>query len=127
MDRKTFLKKTAGALLLATPAYVLISCSSSSDDNSPNNGGGGGVFEPDCLKNGATGSISVNHGHNLTVSATDVNSGAEKTYNITGSAGHSHSVTVTADDFLTLKDNLPVTIDSTAGGGHTHSVTVSCA
>ena len=125
MDRKTFIKKTAGALLLAAPAYALLSCSSSSDDSSPNPPPIGG--NPDCLANGTNSSIGGNHGHSLTISSTDVNAGDEKTYNITGSSGHSHSVTVSATNFNTLKNNQQISVNSTTGDSTTHSVTISCA
>lgn len=125
MDRKTFIKKTAGALLLAAPVYALLSCSSSSDDSSPNPPPIGS--DPDCLANGTNSSIGGNHGHSITVSTADVNAGVEKTYNITGSSGHSHSVTVSSTNFTTLKNNQQISLNSTSGGGHTHSVTVSCA
>jgi len=123
MDRKTFIKKTVGALLITLPAYSVLSCSSSSDDS--NNTGGGTA---NCLQNGArASSISGNHGHSLTVSKADVAAGAEKTYSITGSSGHSHSVTVSVANFNTLKSNQQVSVTSTSGDSHTHSVTISCA
>ena len=37
MNRKTFLKKTAGALILAAPAYMLLNCSNSDDSENNNN------------------------------------------------------------------------------------------
>ena len=122
MDRKTFIRKTAGALLLAAPVYALLSCSSSSDDSGSNNNN-----TPDCLENGTLSSISANHGHSLTVSKADVNSGTEKTYTIDGGAGHSHSVTVSAANFNTLKNNQQISLSSTTQNSHSHSVTVSCA
>ena len=124
MDRKTFIKKTAGALLVVAPAYALLSCSSSSDDSGSNNNNNS---TPDCLENGTQSSISSNHGHSLTVSKADVTSGVEKTYNIDGSSGHSHSVTVTGANFATLQGNQQIIVSSTTGNGHNHSVTVSCA
>jgi hypothetical protein len=126
MDRKTFIKKTAGGLLLAVPAYALIGCSSSSDDSNPNNNPPTGG-NPDCLTNGTNSSISGNHGHNITVSTADINAGIEKTYNIAGGAGHSHNVTVSVANFNTLKNNQQISVNSTSGSGHTHGVTVSCA
>lgn len=123
MNRKTFLKKTAGALILAAPAYLLLNCSSSDDSETNNNQGN----EPNCIANGTNSNIEGNHGHSLSVSVADVNAGVEKTYNITGSAGHSHEVTVTAANFSTLANNQQVVVSSTTENGHTHSVTISCA
>jgi hypothetical protein len=124
MDRKTFIKKTASAILVAVPVYALLSCSTSSDDSTSNPPNGGNA---DCLANGTNSSISSNHGHSLTVSSADVNAGAEKTYNITGSSGHSHSVTVSVANFTTLQSNQQISVNSTSGDGHTHNVTISCA
>ena len=125
MNRKTFIKKTVGALLIALPAYSILCCSSSSDDSGSNNNGNGTA---NCLQNGArASSISGNHGHSPTVSKADVTSGVEKTYSITGSSGHAHSVTVSAANFSTLKNNQQVNVTSTSGDNHTHSVTISCA
>ena len=49
-----------------------------------------------------------------------------KTYDIQGSAGHPHSVTLTATHFQTLSQNGRVTVSSSLGD-HVHSITVSCA
>ncbi|HEX9827896.1 MAG TPA: hypothetical protein VGA80_14950 [Flavobacteriaceae bacterium] len=125
MKRKTFLKKTAGALLLAVPAYSLMDCSSSDDDsNNPNpNPNPSG----NCLQNGTNSSIGTNHGHTLTVSVADINAGTQKTYNIQGSATHPHEVTLTAADFNALSTNTSIVKTSTTDDSHSHSVTVSCA
>ena len=131
MKRKTFIKKTAGALLFAIPAYSLVNCSSSDDGDSDPNGNGNPSPNPintgNCSQNGTNVSIETNHGHVLTVSAADVNAGVSKTYDIQGSAGHPHNVTVSAAHFSALKNNTQVTITSTTDAGHLHSITVSCA
>ncbi|NKI27547.1 hypothetical protein HCG49_13335 [Arenibacter sp. 6A1] len=123
MDRKTFIQKTVGVMLVGIPAYTLLSCSSSDNgtDTPPP------TSQKNCLANGTVSSIGTNHGHSLTVSKTDVESGAQKTYSIQGSSGHDHQVTVTAANFSTLKNNNSISVNSTSGDGHTHSVTVSCA
>jgi hypothetical protein len=123
MKRKTFIKKTVGALILAAPASMLLNCSNSDDSESNNNQSN----EPNCIQNGTNTYISGNHGHSLTVSVADVNAGVDKTYNIAGSAGHSHEITVTSANFSTLSNNNQVVVSSTTENGHTHSVTISCA
>lgn len=124
MDRKSFIQKSAGALIIL-PAVGLVGCSSSDDggndpDPNPNP-------QANCLDNGTAVSIGANHGHTLMVSKSDVQSGTEKTYSIQGSSEHDHTVTLQASHFNSLKSNSSITITSTSGGGHTHSVTVSCA
>ncbi|MGM5470126.1 hypothetical protein ACS386_07600 [Flavobacteriaceae bacterium LMO-SS05] len=126
MKRKTFIQKTVGALLLAIPAYSIVSCSSSEDGPSgnpnPNPNPSG-----NCLQNGTNIAISGNHGHALTVSVADINAGVDKTYSIEGSADHDHAVTVTAAQFNTLKSNMQVGINSTIVQSHSHTLTISCA
>lgn len=123
MDRKTFIKKMAGTLLIGIPVYSMLGCSSSDDGNNqpPNN------TTKDCLANGTQSSIGTNHGHTLQVSVADVQSGAEKQYSIQGSSGHSHNITVSSANFDSLKSNQQIQVTSSTGDSHTHSVTISCA
>lgn len=86
-----------------------------------------GQTGPSCTENGTVVDIQTNHGHTLTVSKEDVIAGVEKTYDITGSSGHTHAVTLTAGDFAALAANNAVVVTSTEGSFHTHEVTVSCA
>ncbi|WP_274475702.1 hypothetical protein [Mangrovimonas aestuarii] len=137
MDRKTFIYRSFAALLLAIPAYSVLSCSSSSDDGGNNNEGGSGYGnggnnppsqQGNCLENGANASsISGNHGHSLVVSMDDVVQGTQKTYSIQGNADHNHNVTLGPNDFSDLQANQSIVVSSTSGSGHNHSVTVSCA
>src|SRR5690242_11207787 len=70
--------------------------------------------------------IGQNHGHVFTVSAADVKAGADKTYDLTGSATHAHSVTISADDFKKLKNNEIVRMPSSKDG-HLHRLLVRVA
>lgn len=128
MERKTFIQKTVGLMLLGIPSYSLVSCSSSDD------GSGNPDSDPDplpsqgnCLTNGTTSAIGGNHGHNLVVSIADVNAGVAKTYSIQGSSPHNHTLTISAADFSSLKTNQAISVTSSNDDGHTHPVSVSCA
>ncbi len=129
MNRKTFIQKTLGAMLVGIPILSVAACSSDSEDNSNNNDDGPTPNgQVNCSANGATASaISANHGHSLTVSRLDIDEAVEKSYSIQGISGHDHDITITANDFLTLQTNDAISVISTSGNGHTHSVTVSCA
>ena len=125
MKRIDFLKRTAAVATLGIPILsVLSSCST---ETAPTPTTPPPTNPKDCLANGTTSSIGSNHGHTLTVSKTDVENGVEKTYNILGSASHSHEVTLSAANFSSLKDASSIQVSSTSGDGHTHSVSVSCA
>ncbi len=126
MDRKTFIKKSLGVMLIALPTYSFVSCTNSDDGSgntmeNPNNQG-----EANCTSNGTQSSISANHGHTLTVPSSDVVTGTARTYSIQGSSGHDHMVTLSANDFASLQNNNSISVNSTNDDGHTHSVTVSC-
>lgn len=73
------------------------------------------------------GRMGKNHGHVLTVSMEDVTKGAEKTYEMKGTANHPHSVTLTADHMKALLEGKIVRTKSTQGLGHTHRVVVRAA
>ena len=119
MTRKEFL----GTVLGAAGAAALAGCGG--DDG----GGADSSVQRSCATNGTAITIDANHGHVLMVTSSDVNAGADKTYDITGTALHSHMVTVTAADFARLQSNAnaSVMVTSTLGSAHTHSITILCA
>jgi large exoprotein involved in heme utilization and adhesion len=120
MTRKQFLKTLAGTGVGLLGASLLMACGS--DDEEDMEPGGA-----NCVANGTTVSIGSNHGHTLVVAKADVSAGVNKTYDIAGTSGHPHSVTITAAQFATLAANSSVSVVSTTGAGHTHDVTVVCA
>ncbi len=125
MNRKTFIKKTAGVILVTLPAYSLLSCS---NDDSANGDPGLDPVQRDCAANGADAiAISSNHGHTLTVPREDIEAGVEKEYSIRGGSGHSHSVRLTSTHFATLRQNNQVMVESSRDSLHRHDVTVACA
>jgi hypothetical protein len=74
--------------------------------------------------------ILMNHGHKLTVSKADAAAGKDKTYDIKGTAAHTHKVDVTAAMFKDLEAGQMVMTTSTKGGtgaGHTHAIQIECA
>lgn len=118
MTRRQFLGAMGAAAAVAA-------CGGDDGGGTPDSGPAG----RNCAMNGTSATIGSNHGHTITVSASDVAAGADKTYDITGTSAHAHSVTVTAANFATLQSNAngSIMVTSTSGGGHTHSVTILCA
>ena len=70
--------------------------------------------------------ISGNHGHVLAIPSADLDSMVDKSYDIMGSADHTHTVTFTAAQLATLKTHAPVTVTTTTTLGHSHQVTATC-
>ena len=94
--------------------------------------GGGGSDSPAPAPQGqscgSTGSaIAGNHGHALTIARADLDSTVNMTYDITGSAGHPHSVTFTPAQLQALKAGQNVQVTSTNNAAHDHVVTANCA
>ena len=89
-----------------------------------------------CATDGPIAVILDNHlpsggDHELVVPAADVVAGLEVVYDIRGdNVGHTHTVTVTASHFASLRDGVPVSILSSNNGpvgiGHDHTVNLSC-
>jgi hypothetical protein len=106
-------------------AAIVVASGCSSDD--ANDEGAGESGDADC-SSGATGNISANHGHSASVPAADITAGAAKDYDITGTASHSHTISLDAMDMANLAGGASVMVTSTAGGtdGHTHDVTLLC-
>ena len=127
MERKIFIQKTAGLMLIAIPAYSLVQCSSSDEGSADPDTNPVGNAQGNCLDNGTTNAIGGNHGHNLVVSAADVNAAVAKSYSIQGSCPHNHSLTISEANFSSLKTNNSISVTSSNDDGHSHPVTVSCA
>jgi hypothetical protein len=90
---------------------------------------------PDLCKDGAKDTAMSNQHttpHRLAVPTADFSAPANKEYDIKGDSAHSHLITLTPENFKTLKGGGTVTVDSTAftnstGASHIHSVTVGCS
>jgi hypothetical protein len=94
-------------------------------------GGGGstGTPAPAPAPNGTSCSpaaISENHGHVLVIAKSDLNSTSTMTYDIHGTADHTHSVTFSAAQLAQLKAGMTVAVSSSVTLSHDHTVTVTC-
>jgi hypothetical protein len=86
-------------------------------------GGSGGGGNPLCTT-ALVALVSNNHGHALTVPLGDLDSTKAITYDVSGTAKHCHEVTITAEDFATLRAGGSVTLHTCNGGDH--EFTLSC-
>jgi hypothetical protein len=76
----------------------------------------------------AMGSNYATDPHDLTIPLADIEAGIQKTYTTTG-IGHTHNVTVTADDFAALRNGETVKYYTcfTNPGNTDHEFVLSCA
>lgn len=121
ISRRKLLFATAGGGALAA---VLAACGGSDDYSpAPAPPPPGNTFS--C---GAT-AIASNHGHVLTIPVADLNSAVGITYDIEGSSGHVHTVTLTPAQLAQIGSRSAITVTSTLGGFpniHSHDVTINC-
>jgi len=117
MTRKEFIGGLAGGTVL----LVFTGCG----------GGGDGYSGGSMSGSGCTDTIATNHGHVLVVPLSDLSSMVDKSYDIHGTADHTHTVTLTAAQLAQLKAGQSVNVNSStsssmAYGTHFHAVSVSC-
>jgi hypothetical protein len=133
ITRKQFFGSVAGLFGVA----VLSACSDDGVENpgvdAPRNPDSAGPLPdsalPDAMPQACTtasATIGTNHGHTLAIPPADVEAGVNKSYDITGSSDHPHTVLVTAAMFTMLKTARTLSVTSTNNAGHTHTVTVTC-
>jgi hypothetical protein len=107
IGRREFIGTAAAALF----AGVLIQVTGCSSDDSVS------VQEGD-----VAGSVSDNHGHSAVITKASIDAGGTLTLDIKGSAGHTHTLTLTAEDMAKIKAKTHVMNSSSTSGGHAHSV-----
>lgn len=121
MTRKAFCTRLAGGSVL----LLIQACGGGGGDvpyavapaPAPGMGGAGA---------GCTDTIAANHGHVLMLPVADLGSAVDKTYDIQGSAVHTHTLTLTVANLRALKAGTNVTVISSTTAEHEHSVSILC-
>jgi hypothetical protein len=105
--------------MLAGATIVVTGCGDKSSPSSPssNSGGTSGTAQD------VTGTVSANHGHVATVKAVDIRNGIAVTPDITGTATHTHMVSLTATQVQQIGNRQQVVVTSTTDAAHSHTVT----
>jgi hypothetical protein len=109
-SRRVFLGAAAAALF-AGVTITLLGCGEDS--------GTGATAEAGDL----VGTISDNHGHKAILKKVIIDAGGAVSLDIQGSAGHTHTLSLTADDMTELKKSGGMVVkDSSTTNGHHHQV-----
>lgn len=119
ITRKDFLGAATGGTVL----LLLQSCGGGGGGSGGGGGGGGGGGQT-CGSSGAA--ITGNHGHVLSIPAADLTATTNRTYGITGTGDHPHSVTFTPAQLAALGAGTSVMVMSTVNSAHDHAVTATC-
>ena len=121
LTRREFTRESVLALLSGV-VITITGCGSDSsstptDPTPPPGGGGGG---------GVNGSISANHGHVAFVSDAEITAANAISLDISGNAGHAHTVGLTGPELTQIGNGQRVVKTSTVSqvtGTHSHNVT----
>ncbi len=144
MTRKQFLRSALDVAAATIGLTILSACNGSSTptpgadaagtvgSGSGSGPGSGAGSASACIQNGTTVNIVANHGHVLVVSKDDVAAAQQKSYDIMGTADHTHTVTITAAMFQQLATDQAIMTQSTVNnsatfGTHNHPIMVACA
>ena len=119
LERRDFTMQLILAVLSSATIVVSDACGSSGSSPTPVGGGGGGGGGDGSV----SGSISGNHGHVATITAAQLTAGNAVALDITGSANHSHSVELSAQDILDVAARKTVAKISSTNSSHDHTVT----
>jgi hypothetical protein len=72
-----------------------------------------------------TSSVSAGHSHQITISGADINNpSTQKTISTTYVNFHTHTITLTQQDYQTIKNGGTVTVTTSEVNGHTHTFTI---
>jgi hypothetical protein len=89
--------------------------------------GSGSGAQSQCVEDGTTSTIGMNHGHVLVVTSDDVAAGVARVYNIQGTSDHNHTVSLAPGDFAMLQQDRAVMTVSSFDDDHDHTIMVACA
>jgi hypothetical protein len=125
-SRRAFLKTLTGAVAVGFAVQIL-GCTEEPLSSDGTGGNNGNCPQPSSTlgKSAATdrsGTVGSNHGHVALVTAAAQDAGQAFLLDITGSASHSHTVSLTTQDVANLKAGAALTKQSSTNG-HSHSVT----
>jgi hypothetical protein len=110
LTRREFTLESALAILGA--ATITITGCGDDDDNGTGPSG-----------QGEAGTISANHGHQITITAAQITAGGALSLDIRGSATHPHTISLTAAQVASIGQNQQVSVVSTTEELHSHTVT----
>jgi hypothetical protein len=126
IDRREFTLRSALALLGGVTITITEGCGGGGGSSY---GGGGsptaGNPPPANTQNDTVGVISDNHGHQAVITSAQLLAGGALSLDIRGTADHSHTVSLSGDDLVSIRSQQTVAKQCSTGSAHTHMVTFS--
>ena len=115
LDRREFTRLSLLAMLSGV-AITITGCGGGSD----------GPGAPTAPTDGEEGSISANHGHRVRITSAELTAGGQLTLSLGPAVGvpdHTHTVSLTAAEVVSIRDGARVSKVSTTQDAHDHTVT----
>jgi len=116
MNRREFTLEAALAVLSGT-VITISGCGGGGGSPTSGSPTGGPNASGDML-----GAVSANHGHTAVITAAQLVGGNAIVLDISGTAGHSHTVELSAAEIAAIRGGTVVEKPSTTGEAHSHSV-----
>lgn len=110
----------AALALLGFPTITLTGCGGGSSPTNPNPTPNP---TPTPSPGDVQGAISANHGHNVVITAAQLQAGGAVTLVLSVASNHSHSVDLTSAEVVQIRGGGRVSKTSTSEQAHTHTVT----
>ena len=120
IDRREFALRSVMAMLAGVTITI-----SGCGGGGGGTGGGGSPTQPttDPATGDKIGNISADHGHRAVITAAELAAGGALTLQIRGTADHPHTVPLTADEVVAIRNGQRVGKASSDEDFHTHTVT----
>ena len=125
LDRREFTRLSLLSMFAGVTVTIAPACGGGGGgSNSPNNPNPPATTPP--ANGDEIGAISSNHGHAVRITAAQLQAGGSVTLSLGGSVGtteHSHAVSLTADEVVSVRNGGRVSKTSSTDDGHDHVVT----
>ena len=120
--RREFTVQSALAMLSGV-AITMTGCGDDDSSSSPTTPTPTAPAPPPAGAADVSGVVSANHGHTAVVTAAMLTAANDLTVDITGTANHPHSVSLTGAEVGQIAGGTRVQKTTTNNSGHTHTVT----
>jgi hypothetical protein len=125
IDRREFTVATVLAVLSGVTILIEEGCGGGGSPSSPSSTPTPAPSSEPGNSSDVVGQISANHGHAAVITGATMTAGNAVTLDIRGTATHTHTVAISADDLATIKGGGKVSKVSTTTESHDHTVTFS--
>jgi hypothetical protein len=121
LDRREFTLR-AVMTMLAGVTITVSGCGGGGGGGNPNQPNPGQP-NPDAGSGDKVGNVSFNHGHRAVITQAELTAGNALTLQIRGDANHPHTVALTAEEVVSIRNGQRVGKGSSDEDFHTHTVT----